>query len=142
MWIGTLISKLKFNMETLIAIIQIIIGAGILNVWFLRFKKSSIYRGGSATNMVEEFRVYGLPEQAVYVVGFLKVLFALFLIVGVWVPALTLPGAVGLGLLMLGAIAMHLKVGDAPVKSLPAFTLLVLCIVVVAHGIYCGCLAG
>ena len=27
----------------------------ILNVWFLRFNKDTGYRGGDATNMVEEF---------------------------------------------------------------------------------------
>jgi uncharacterized membrane protein len=33
----------------------------------------------------------------------------------------------GMCALMIGAIAMHFKVGDAPLKSLPAFVVLSLC---------------
>ena len=111
-------------------LLQLIIGLGILNVWFLRIGKPSEWRGGSAINMKEEFAVYGLPEGAIYVVGFFKVLFALMLIAGIWMTQLVLPAATGLGLLMLGAVLMHMKVGDAAKKSLPAGTLLILCIIV------------
>ena len=90
--------------------------------------------------MVEEFGVYGLPGWSVYVVGFLKVLFAVMLLVAVGIPWLALPGAIGLGLLMLGAIIMHLKVGDPMKKSLPAFLLLLLCgVVAIYSAINCGC---
>lgn len=118
-------------MDIIIIIVQLIIGLGILNVWFLRFGKSSEWRGGNATNMKEEFAVYGLPDGTMYVVGFLKVLFSLMLIAGIWLPLLVLPGAAGLGLLMLVAVAMHVKVGDAAKKSLPAGTLLLLCALLV-----------
>ena len=46
----------------------------VINVWFFRFNQSTIYRGGQASNMVEEFAVYGLNETMVYLVGGLKVL--------------------------------------------------------------------
>jgi hypothetical protein len=64
------------------------------------------------------------------VVGVLKLSCALLLLVGVWFPAVTLPAALLLGLLMLGAVAMHFKAHDPWVKALPAFSLLVLCLVV------------
>jgi hypothetical protein len=80
--------------------------------------------------MKEEFQVYGLPGWAVGVVGFLKLLFAASLIVGVWIPALTQPAAIGLAVLMLGAVLMHVKVKDPMQKSLPAFAMLVLSLVV------------
>ena len=117
-------------METIISIIQVIISLGILNVWVLRFGKSSSWRGGEAKNMKEEFQVYGLPSWFVGVVGFLKVLFALMLIVGLWVPALVQPAAIGIALLMSGAIVMHVKVKDPATKSLPAFSLLILSAIV------------
>jgi hypothetical protein len=109
---------------------QIAIALGLLNVWLLRTGKPSPWRGGAATNMREEFAVYGLPSWASAVVGLLKIALALLLIAGIWFPALTRPAAMGVTVLMLGAIAMHVKVGDPAQKSLPAALLLALSLVV------------
>lgn len=109
---------------------QVVIALGLLNVWLLRTGRASPWRGGSATNMREEFAAYGLPEWAPGAVGFLKIGLALLLIAGIWLPALTRPAAMGVAVLMVGAIAMHVKVGDAPQKSLPAAVLLLLSLVV------------
>ena len=49
-------------MQTVIHIIQIVIALAIFNVWVLRLNKSTNWRGGSASNMKEEFKAYGLPE--------------------------------------------------------------------------------
>ena len=119
-------------MEYVSPLLQIIIALGIFNVWLLRYGKSTGWRGGDATNMKEEFAVYGLPPWFMGVIGGLKILLAIALIVGIWVPALTNPAALGMAALMLGAIAMHFKVGDPPKRSLPAFTMLVLSLLVVA----------
>ena len=64
------------------------------------------------------------------VIGFFKILLATLLIVGVWVPALTFPAAIGMAVLMLGAVVMHVKVKDPVKKALPALTLLLLCLIV------------
>jgi uncharacterized membrane protein YphA (DoxX/SURF4 family) len=117
-------------MNTLIIIIQVVIALGIFNVWLLRYGKSSPWRGGNASNMKEEFAVYGLPSWFVGVVGFLKILFAILLIIGIWFPAVTQPAAIGIAVLMLGAMSMHFKVKDPLKKSLPSFTLLILSLVV------------
>ncbi len=117
-------------METIAIIIQIIIALGIFNVWILRFSKTSEWRGGDATNMKEEFAVYGLPEWVMKVVGALKLLLAAGLIAGIWWPKFTPVAAYGIAILMLGAIAMHFKVKDPLKKSLPAFTLLVFSLLV------------
>lgn len=111
--------------------IQIIIALGIYNVWLLRYGKSSAFRGGDADNMEEEFAAYGLPPWSVKVVGALKLLFATLLLIGIWYPVLVLPAALGMTVLMLGAVAMHIKVKDPLKKSLPAATLLVLSLILV-----------
>lgn len=116
-------------------IIQIVIGLGILNVWLLRFRKETPFRGGNAKNMREEFAVYGLPSWVLNAVGFLKIALSILLILGVWVPKFTVPAAVGLGVLMLGAVLMHVKVRDPIGKALPALNLLVLCLIVAASSI-------
>jgi uncharacterized membrane protein YphA (DoxX/SURF4 family) len=117
-------------MDTAVIVIQVVVALGIFNVWILRFGKSTGWRGGSATSMKEEFQVYGLPGWSVQVIGFLKLLFAVCLIAGIWFQPLTRPAAIGLAVLMLGAVAMHIKVKDPLKKSLPALTMLVLSVIV------------
>ena len=121
-------------MDTLIIICQVVLALGIFNVWILRFGKSTSWRGGTASNMKEEFEVYGLPAWFVPVIGGLKLLSAVLLIAGIWIPAVILPAAATLVVLMIGAIAMHFKVGDPAIRSLPAFTMLVLASVVAGAG--------
>lgn len=107
-------------------IAQLIIALGILNVWLLRFNKATAYRAGTAKNMREEFAGYGLPLWSMWVVGGLKILFALSLLAGFWLPQLIGPAAIGMAILMIGALAMHIKVGDPWKKSAPASAVLVL----------------
>jgi hypothetical protein len=114
-------------LTTIVSVAQVVVALAILNVWILRFGKATSWRGGEAANMREEFAVYGLPDWFMFTIGFLKISLSALLIVGLWVPALTKPAATGMALLMIGAIAMHFKAGDAPRKSLPAFVVLSLC---------------
>ena len=92
----------------------------VLNVWLLRFNNKTIYRGGDASNMIEEFAVYGLSETIVYVIGALKVLSALGLLLGFVYKKLILPSSALMAVLMLGAMLMHFKVNDEAIKFLPA----------------------
>lgn len=104
--------------------LQTILGLGLLNVWLLRSRSATAYRGGEAKSLRDEFAAYGLPEWFFSVIGVLKVGSALALLVGLWVPALVAPAAGLVVALMLGALGMHLKVKDPPLKSLPAFLML------------------
>ena len=108
-------------MQVFVTIIQLVVALGILNVWLLRYGKQTAWRGGDAKSLKEEFATYGLPSWFMGVVGFLKILFAALLIMGVWLPAATKPAAIGMSVLMLGAVSMHLKVKDPLKKSMPAF---------------------
>ena len=94
----------------------------ILNVWFNRFNKDTGYRGGDAKNMKEEFEVYGLSENTMYAVGAAKVSLAALLLVGHAESRLVRPASAGLALLMLGAVGMHIKVGDPVKRYLPALS--------------------
>jgi len=107
-------------------IAQWIIGLGILNVWLVRSKQATAYRGGEARNMQEEFAVYGLPVSVMYAVGTVKVLLALALIAGTWFPALVQPAALAMTVLMAGAVIMHVKVKDPLLKTAPALAMLAL----------------
>ncbi|GMN10195.1 hypothetical protein MTsPCn9_13900 [Croceitalea sp. MTPC9] len=120
-------------MEYLIIGIKILIFISIINVWFLRFNKTTPWRGSDAQSMKDEFQAYGLSTAAMYLVGGLKVISALLLIVSIWIPMLTIYAAGALAILMLGAIIMHIKVNDPLKKSFPAFSFLVLSLLLVAN---------
>jgi hypothetical protein len=109
-------------------ILQVIVAFGILNVWLLRSGSATPYRGAKARNLREEFATYGLPFPVMCLVGGIKVGLAVALLVGIWIPALVQPAAIGMGGMMLGAFAMHLKVRDPLVKSLPALGVLAMCV--------------
>lgn len=111
-------------MSTVVIVLQIIIALGLLNVWLLRFNKSTEYRGGNAKNLKEEFAAYGLPTWFMYLIGALKIGSAFALLAGFWIPSLVAPAAGLVVLLMLGALMMHIKVRDPLIKSMPAVLML------------------
>jgi len=118
-------------MEYLSVALHLVVAVGILNVWLLRPNKATPYRGGNAKTMREEFAAYGLPFWFMCVVGVVKVGLAIALLAAIWIPAMSQPAAIGLGLLMLGALAMHLKVKDPMVKALPSIGVLAMCVLIV-----------
>ena len=117
-------------MEYVISIIKVVIALSIINVWLISFNKPSVWRGGDAKTMKEEFEVYGLPVWLMYIVGGLKILFSLGLLASIYFTQLEVPSAYGIAILMLGAIIMHLKISDPIKKSFPAFTFLILSLIV------------
>ena len=113
-------------MENIQIIIQVIIAIGIFNVWIVRFRKPSIYRGGNSTSMESEFEAYGLSNTFMKIIGFSKLSLAVLLLFGIWFPQLVDISAFLMGCLMIGAIGLHVKINDPLIKSLPAFLMLVL----------------
>jgi hypothetical protein len=118
-------------METLAIVLQVVVGLGIYNVWLVRSKLATAYRGKGARNLKEEFKAYGLPGWFMYVAGAIKLLAATALIVGVWVPMLVVPGAFALVVMMTGAVTMHVKVKDSLKQTLPALFMLAASVLIV-----------
>ena len=108
--------------------LQCIVSISILNVWLLRKNSATQWRGGDATTIIEEFKVYGLPTWLCYVVGALKVLFAIGLLLAIIYPELKQASALGLAMLLMGSIIMHIKIKDPIKKSFPALFFLVMCL--------------
>ena len=104
--------------------LQVVLAFGLLNVWLLRAGASTRYRGGAAQSLRAEFTAYGLSPAFFLLIGVLKVGSAVMLLLGLWVPTLVLPAAGLVVALMLGALAMHVKVKDPAIRSLPAFLML------------------
>lgn len=109
---------------------QLIVSLGLLNVWLLRRTKQTPYRGRDARSLAEEFAAYGLPNWFMLLIGTMKISAALLLIAGIWFPALVLPAASTVAVLMVGALLMHIRVRDPWSKSVPATLVLALCLVI------------
>ena len=110
--------------------LKIIVGVSILNVWLLQKNKATKWRGGTAANIFEEFQVYGFSKQFCYFIGFLKVSLAIILLASIQFKTLTLLGALGLSILLLGSIIMHIRIKDAWYKSFPAFLFIVMNLII------------
>jgi len=118
---------MKYIKYILMAVVSFV----VINVWFFRFNNPTIYRGGKAANMIEEFAVYGLSETIVYVIGGLKVVAAIGLLIGFVNRKAILPSAALMGALMLGAVFMHFKVSDEAIKFLPAGLMLLFSLTII-----------
>lgn len=111
--------------------LKLIVALSVFNVWLLRYRKPTEWRGGSAGNMKEEFANYGLPVWVMTVIGSLKVILSVALIASIWYQQIESIPAMGIAILMLGAVFMHIKIRDPLKKSLPAVTLLILSALIV-----------
>jgi hypothetical protein len=116
--------------QILVILAQLVVGLGLLNVWLVRTNRQTVYRGGGAKTMREEFAVYGLPDWFCTLIGFLKISSAVALLLGFWYPALILPSASLITVLMVGAVVMHAKIRDPLLKALPATIMLLMSLVV------------
>lgn len=105
-------------------ILIVLVSGTVLNVWFLRQAQATPYRGADALSLKEEFLAYGLSEPLFYTIGGIKVLAAIMLLIGLKNKKWVKPAGQIIALLMIGAIAMHFKVSDPLLKSLPALAML------------------
>jgi hypothetical protein len=122
--------RLGDGMENFVLLAQVLIALGLLNVWLIRFNRPTSYRGGQARNMKEEFVAYGLPLWMMWLVGTAKVVIAGLMVAGFWFEPFKQPAALVLIALMVGAIAMHVKIGDPWRRALPATVMLALAVLV------------
>ena len=76
--------------------VQVFIAVAMFDVWLFRYNRPLRARGGDAKTMVEEFRVYGLPDWLRQLVRVLKLGSAVLMIVGIWYPMAALVSGAGL----------------------------------------------
>lgn len=119
---------------SIVTVLQVVVGLGLLNVWLVRAGSATEYRGGDARTLKQEFRAYGLPDFAFYLIGGLKIGAGLVLLAGLWLDLPVRGAAAAVALLMVGALAMHRKVGDPAKRSLPAALMLLMCGAIVLLG--------
>ena len=118
-------------MDELVMVLQITIAVVIIAVWIFRPRLETDFRAGNAKNIVEEFAIYGLPKWSVYVIGATKLTLASLLVLGIWYSSLVQFAALGMGVVMAGAVTCHVKTkGDPLSRATLAALMLVMCVVV------------
>ena len=101
-------------MKILMIICSVLIGlAGIAKVF-------------GAKPLAIQFEEFGLPKIVMRIVGILEVAAA----VGIQIKLLSFYASVGLALLLVGAIANHIKVKHPLSKSFPAFLIFTIAVII------------
>ena len=116
-------------MKVLSKILSVVVGLTVINVWLFRSGKSTSYRGGDASNLMEEFEVYGLGDYFM-TIGIIKVSLAVLLLLSIYFNKLKLVSSLGIAIMMLVAVYMHFSVGDELIKSMPASVMLLSCLII------------
>ena len=97
----------------------------VTNVWLFRFNKETPFRGGDAKNMIEEFAIYGLDINTMYLVGSLKVIASVGLIIGLLKTKFSVYSSLLMAILMTGAIYFHFKISAPAIKYFPSVLMLI-----------------
>lgn len=110
-----------------IQISQLIIALSVLFVWTFRYK-----------NVQKEFKLFGLGPNTLITVGITKVILAILLIIGLWIPETTILSSVSMGIFMLSAQYFHWIVNNPLYKKLPSIILFSLCIIILLNQLNIG----
>ena len=116
-------------MKILSKILSVVVGLTVINVWLFRSNRSTSYRGGDASSLLEEFQVYGLDDYFL-IIGIVKVSLAIMLLLSLYFKTLSFFASSGIAVMMLVAVYMHINVGDELIKSMPASVMLTSCLVI------------
>lgn len=109
-----------FSIEILIEALKIIAAVAVYFVWVVRYD-----------NIKKEFSDYKLPKMFRDLIGILKISFTVMLQFDD--SNLIIIGSLGIVILMLGAVATHLKVKNPPKTMLPALTMLSIGLIILLH---------
>ena len=116
-------------MKILSKILSVVVGLTVINVWLFRSNRSTSYRGGDASSLLEEFQVYGLDDYFL-IIGIVKVSLAIMLLLSLYFKKLSFFASSGIAVMMLVAVYMHINVGDELIKSMPASVMFTSCLII------------
>lgn len=108
-------------MNILSVVLQGLLGLGFLMFGFMKF---------GSKQMVDEFQRYGYSGSFRYFTGFIEVIAAILMIVGIWIDSLAAWGSLLIVITMLGGVGTHMKVKDPVNKMMMPIILLILGLVV------------
>jgi hypothetical protein len=95
--------------------LKILVGVSIFFVWVVRYQ-----------NIIQEFKIYQLPNWLRDIVGIFKITFAIML--QTTSAYLVLLGSAGLVFLMVAAIITHFRMKTPYFKRIPSIVLMLICL--------------
>lgn len=100
-------------MKEVAILAQLVVALAVVFVWTFRYP-----------NVVRDFQHFGYSSSFRNAVGVFKVALATLLVIGIWVPSVTLVAAFAMATMMLGAQWAHASVRNPLPQRLPSALLL------------------
>tara|TARA_B100000035_G_scaffold66023_2_gene53834 strand:- start:937 stop:1311 length:375 start_codon:yes stop_codon:yes gene_type:complete len=118
-------------MKTILKILLVVVSVTVITAWTYNINLDTTFRGGDATNMIEEFEAYGLNQTTMVVVGIFKVSCAIMLLFGLKYRKLILPAAGVMALFMIAAVYFHFSISDPIIPTAPSLLMLASCLSII-----------
>ena len=118
-------------MKASLNILLIVVSVTVITAWTYNINLDTTFRGGDATNMIEEFEAYGLNQTTMVVVGIFKVSCAIMLLFGLKYRKLILPAAGVMALFMIAAVYFHFSISDPIIPTAPSLLMLASCLSII-----------
>lgn len=118
-------------MKIILKLLIVLVSLTVITAWTYNLNLDTTFRGGDATNMIDEFEAYGLNYTTMVVVGIFKVACALMLLFGLKYKKLILPASGAMTLFMIAAVYFHISISDPIIPTLPSLLMLVSCISII-----------
>ena len=118
-------------MKTILKILIVVVSVTVITAWTYNINLDTTFRGGDATNMIEEFEAYGLNQTTMVVVGIFKVSCAIMLLFGLKYRKLILPAAGVMALFMIAAVYFHFSISDPIIPTAPSLLMLASCLSII-----------
>ena len=118
-------------MKAILNILLIVVSVTVITAWTYNINLDTTFRGGDATNMIEEFEAYGLNQTTMVVVGIFKVSCAIMLLFGLKYRKLILPAAGVMALFMIAAVYFHFSIADPIIPTAPSLLMLASCLSII-----------
>jgi uncharacterized membrane protein YphA (DoxX/SURF4 family) len=118
-------------MKAILNILLVVVSVTVITAWTYNINLDTTFRGGDATNMIEEFEAYGLNQTTMVVVGIFKVSCAIMLLFGLKFRKLILPAAGVMALFMIAAVYFHFSISDPIIPTAPSLLMLASCLSII-----------
>ncbi|MEL0186959.1 MAG: DoxX family protein [Flavobacteriaceae bacterium] len=118
-------------MKAILNILIVVVSVTVITAWTYNINLDTTFRGGDATNMIEEFEAYGLNQTTMVVVGIFKVSCAIMLLFGLKYRKLILPAAGVMALFMIAAVYFHFSISDPIIPTAPSLLMLASCLSII-----------
>ena len=118
-------------MKAILNILIVVVSVTVITAWTYNINLDTTFRGGDATNMIEEFEAYGLNQTTMVVVGIFKVSCAIMLLFGLKYRKLILPAAGVMALFMIAAVYFHFSISDPIIPTSPSLLMLASCLSII-----------